>query len=221
LRQETFIEFIKKTRLPFFFTWPINLAYVCIVSLLIYQGTKENIGAAIVGPLFITVGFIGLKLFIYNSAYRIYSVGGRAIKELNEQPIEVFENVGLYIKGFDLLDQRKFFPPDIRKTIYDFDYADVILTKETLILMGKSNSFGGETYAYPVEITLGKQGLTSLPKAKLIDWQQIGKGIELQIEDSQYVNNIKIDIKDRAEEIKRWLTSGIFQAAEMRNLKGS
>ncbi len=139
----------------------------------------------------------------------MYSAGGRAIKELSGRVIQVFENVGIYIKGFDLLDQNKFYPPDINKTIYDFDFADVILTEGTLILMGKNKNFGVDTYAYPVEITIGNQGFTSLPKAKLLDWQQNGKRVEIQIEDSQYNKPIKIDIKDRTEEIKRWLTRHI------------
>lgn len=88
--------------------------------------------------------FFGMKLFIYGSSFKIYSVGGQAIKELKGEKIEVFENIGLYIRGFDLLDQKNSFPPNIQKTIYDFDQADLVLTEHSMVLMGKSKNWGGE-----------------------------------------------------------------------------
>lgn len=178
-----------------------------MVAVLIYQGSKGNIGVAIVGPLILTIGFLAMKLFIYGNLFKPYNVGGQAIKELKSEKTEVLENISVYIKGFDLFDQKNSFPPNIRKTIYDFDKADLVLTEHSMVLMGKSENFGGETYAYPVEIIIDKSALTSLPKAQIKDWEQSNNRINVQIEDYQYKNPIKIDFKDKTEEIKRWLTA--------------
>jgi hypothetical protein len=207
VRQETFFQFIKKIKPPFFFTWPLNIGYLIIVAVFIYQGNKGNIGVSIVGPLILTIGFLAMKLFIYGNLFKPYNAGGQAFKELKGKKIEVLENISVYIKGFDLFDQKNSFPPNIRKTIYDFDKVDLVLTEQSMVLMGKSENFGGEAYAYPVEILIDKQALTSLPKAQIKDWEQSNNRINIQIEDYQYKKPIKIDFKDKTEEIKRWLTS--------------
>lgn len=66
---------------------------------------------------------------------------------------------------------------------------------------------GGEAYAYPVEIIIDKSELTNLPKARIKNWEGINKRINIQIEDYQYKKPIKIDFKDKVEEIKHWLTA--------------
>lgn len=207
MRQETFFQFIKKINLPFFFTWPLNIGYLIMVAVLIYQGSKGNIGVAIVGSLILTIGFLAIKLFIYGNLFKPYNAGGQAFKELKGKKIEVLENISVYIKGFDLFDQENSFPPNIQKTIYDFDKADLVLTEHSMVLMGKSENIGGEVYAYPIEILIDKSALTSLPKAQIKDWEQSNNRINIQIEDHQYKNPIKIDFKDKTEEIKCWLTA--------------
>jgi len=206
VRQETFFQFIKKTKLPFFFTWPIIIGYFVMMTILIYQGIHGNIGVAIAGTIFLTIGFLAIKIFIYGNSFKMYNSSGQAIKELKGKKIEILENIGLYIRDFDLFDQRNSFPPNIQKTIYDFDQADLILTEHSMILMGKSKNFGGEAYAYPVEILIDKSGLTSLPKAQIKNWEESNKRINILIEDYQYKKPIKIDFKDKIEEIKHWLT---------------
>ncbi|WP_084120817.1 hypothetical protein [Aquiflexum balticum] len=176
-----------------------------MVAVLIYQGSKGNIGVVIVGPIILTIGFLAMKLFIYGNSFKTYNAGGQAIKELKGKKIEVLENIGIYIKGFDLFDQKNFFPPNIQKTIYDFDKADLVLTEYSMVLMGKSGNFGGEAFAYPVEILIDKSWLTSLPKAQIKNWEEVNNRINIQIEDYNYKKSINIDFKDRTEEIKRWL----------------
>jgi hypothetical protein len=178
-----------------------------MVAILIYQGSEENIGVAIVGTIILTIGFLLMKLFIYWNSFKTYNAGRQAVKELKGKKIEILENIGVYVKGFDLFNQKNSFPPNIRKTIYDFDKADLVLTEQSMVLMGKSKNFGGETYAFPVEILIDKSGLTSLPKAQIKNWEQSNSRINIQIEDFHYKKPITIDFKDKAEEIKRWLTS--------------
>src|SRR5690606_19220270 len=125
-------------------------------------GSKGNIGVIIVGPLILTIGFLAMKLFIYQNSFKIYDASGQAIKELKGEKIQILENIGIYIKDIDQFDQKTSFPPNIQKTIYDFDKADLVLTKHSMVLMGKSGDFGGEVYAYPVGILIDKSWLTSL-----------------------------------------------------------
>lgn len=207
MRSESFFQFIKKARPPFFFTWPINIVFVAVMITVIAQGFGTNVDSAIVGSLVFTIfGFLGLKLMIYNAMYTPYSAGGRAINELKGLSMQVLASVGVYIKGFDLFSQNSLFLSKTNKTIYDFDKADLVLTDESIILMGKSYVYGGESYAYPVEIVLDKAGRTTLPKAKIIHWEQRGTGVEIQVQDNQYKNPFVISFNDNVEELKHWLT---------------
>ncbi len=188
------------------------MGYLVMVAMLIYHGIKGNVGTAIAGPIILTIGFLALKLFFYGNSFKLYSAGGQAINELKGEKMEVFENIGVRITDFDLASQKNSFPPTIRKTIYDFNKADLVLTAYSMVLMGKSESFGGEAYAYPVEILMEQSGWTSLPKAQILSWAQSDTSIRIQIEDYNYKKHINIETKDKAEELKQWLTAPGIQA---------
>jgi hypothetical protein len=201
MREKTFLEFIRKEKIPFFFTWPLNIGYLLIVTFIFYKG--ETLSQAIIGVGFVTIGFITCKFFIYRIAYKPYRAGWLAIQELTGQAMQTIENVGAYCKGFDLINQKKISFDG--KTIYDFEQADLILTGVSLIVMGKSSNFNATTYAYPVEIMISDSGVTSLPKAKLKKWTPKGDRIEIELEDSQYNGHIHIEIKNEDERIKQLL----------------
>lgn len=206
LREETFVAFIKKVKPPFFFTWPLNLGYVAMIVGFTYHQMQSSIQIAFVFALVITLGFIGLKLSIYAFMYRTYRAGRRAVGELSGKSFQVFEEVGVYIRGFDLFSQKRPFPPDASKTIYDFEYADLVLTDISLILIGKSRSFGGESYAFPVEITFDGYGLTSLPKAIVLNWFINGDRLVLKFQDKHYKSPVEVVFKAHFKPIEEWLT---------------
>jgi len=208
-KQENFIEFIKKTKLPFVFTWPFNIGFLIIIGGMMLQTENTTIGSTVIGISFISMGFIGMKGFIYGMNYKMYSAGGQSIRDLGDSKKIILNEVGVYIKGFDVLSQKKMMPPNIIKTIYDFNNSDMVLTEKSIILMGKGFGFGFVGYAHPVELII-EQGMTNLPKAKITQWVEKGARIEIQIDDPSYTKIIKIEIKNEIEVIKQWLTKAKF-----------
>ena len=150
-----------------------------------------------------------LMYWFYRVTFTIYKAGQKAYLELDAHQIEIHENVKIYIKGFDLFSQKKFFPPSIEKTNYDFDAADFILTKNSIVLLGKSSAFGGLSYTYPIEIVITKR-LTNMPAASFISRGLDGKGrLEMRIQDDHYSRPVTIVIKDRnhSDYLLNWLVS--------------
>jgi len=204
-RQEKFLTFIRITKLPFIFVWPFNLGFFILLLIVIIQTINLNLGSLLVGVSFISLAFIGMKGFIYGMNYKMYSRGGEAIRELSDSKYIILNEVKVYIKGFDLFSVKKIFPPNINKTIYDFNNSDLVLTEKSIILMGKGFGLGFIGFAYPVELIFDA-GMTSLPKARIIQWTEKNSRIEIQFEDPNYSKGIKIEMKNEIDTIKQWLT---------------
>ncbi|HRJ14128.1 MAG TPA: hypothetical protein PLI34_03985 [Saprospiraceae bacterium] len=209
MRPETFLQFVKKARLPVFFTWPLFLWYLLAMAMLIFGGHHSSALDIIVSVIIVSTGYGMLMYWFYRVTFTIYKAGQKAYLELDAHQIEIHENVKIYIKGFDLFSQKKFFPPSIEKTNYDFDAADFILTKNSIVLLGKSSAFGGLSYAYPIEIVITKR-LTNMPAASFISRGLDSKRrLEMQIQDDHYSRPVTIVIKDRSHSdyLLNWLVS--------------
>ena len=148
----------------------------------------------------------GQALFLYSVQYRMYHFGRMAFLQLRAQNPTVIANVGLTITGFDLWSQQ---PKtlDVARPIYQFESADIIVAGSSLILLGKSASFGGSiAFASPVEIaTLKRQ--TSLAQARLLEWSEANGRVVMKIQDVGYTKPVKIAVKDHLDELRPWLAS--------------
>ena len=179
------------------------------MAMLIFGGHHSSALDIIVSVIIVSTGYGMLMYWFYRVTFTIYKAGTKAYLELDAHQIEIHENVKIYIKGFDLFSQKKFFPPSIEKTNYDFDAADFILTKNSIVLLGKSSAFGGLSYTYPIEIVITKR-LTNMPAASFISRGLDGKGrLEMRIQDDHYSRPVTIVIKDRnhSDYLLNWLVS--------------
>ncbi|PXX95436.1 hypothetical protein DF185_22225 [Marinifilum breve] len=205
-RQENFITFIKNTKLPFVFNWPLNIGFLIILMILIFQISATNLAQDLVAILFVTIGFVGMKVFVYGMNYKMFSAGGKAIKQLKENENILLQDVAVYIRNFDFYSQNNKMDIRINKVIYDFNSSDIVLTENTIILMGKGFGIGFVGYAYPVELVVN-QSLTSLPQAKIINYFERGSRVEVHIKDRTYKKIIKIEFKEKVEVLSQWLSN--------------
>lgn len=205
-RQENFITFIKNTKLPFVFNWPLNIGFLIILTILIFQISATNLAQDLVAILFVTIGFVGMKVFVYGMNYKMFSAGGKAIKQLKENENMLLQDVAVYIRNFDFYSQNNKMDIRINKVIYDFNSSDIVLTENTIILMGKGFGIGFVGYAYPVELAVN-QSLTSLPQAKIINYFERGSRVEVHIKDRTYKKIIKIEFKEKVEVLSQWLSN--------------
>ena len=157
-----------------------------------------------IGGIILAIGFGGLYLFFNWGAYLMYKKGYAIVKEFRNDDSELLENIRIYVKNFDLLSVKKRFPPDLNKTIYDFDYADLLLIPDGLFLFGKNKDFMIKGYAAPVELFL--HGSPNYPNsAQIVSIQEFeNQRIELSIKDRNYKNELILQF-DSHDKIKTWL----------------
>ncbi|MDN3203474.1 hypothetical protein [Algoriphagus sediminis] len=183
----------------------MNIGFVGILILLFFQIYDLNPNSFWVGSAFMTVGFMGLKTFLYGSLYKIYKYGNHAYNDIQSDNKEVLKDIKVYVKGFDLFKQKSSFSPGISKTIYSFNLTDLILSEQSIILLGKDKSWGSTLYASPVEITNG-HGQTRLVNVNLKGWKKINGNVEMELNDPNYKDPIRIEFKEEIDKLKQWLT---------------
>lgn len=202
-RQETFLQFIKKTKLPIFYSWFLNFGFIVIVVIYYFQ-IRENLGnSKYFGFLIIFILFVCIKIFLHFTNYRNYRLDKKTFDRLIGAKTILVQDLDIYIKEFDLLDKIK---KKSSVPIYDFEKADIIITESSLILLGESSNYGGKSYALPVEIYFSKC-VTSLNDAKILSWSEYESKLEIIINDAVYKNPIKIQFKSNFEQIKNLLMS--------------
>lgn len=205
-RSKSFIEFVRKTKMPFYFGWMFNIWFVGYLILQFFTSYNDNMNDFWdESTIIIIMMLLGGKLFIYGVPYYIYKVGNHAFNDIKCESKEILKDVKIYIKGFDLFKQKKFFPPSLSKTLYSFNLTDLIISDESIILLGKDKSMGTTMYAYPVEIT-NSRGQTRLVKVKLNSWKEINGKVEIELNDPNYKNLFRIEFKEEIDKLKQWLT---------------
>jgi hypothetical protein len=201
-REKSFLGFIKKTKLPWVYTWLPNIGFLPMLALVLYPIITQTNRSGMEPVLFVLWAFFGMKGFLYGTMYNIYKAGREAVVNSGAENIILLKDVEVYIKDFDQFGKTKF--TSFGATIYDFENADIALTDDSLILNGKANFFGGEAFAYPATVLIN--GATSTSKATLKRWIVNGERIEITIADPAYKTAIRVDIKNEVDQIKQWLT---------------
>jgi hypothetical protein len=202
-RQENFLQFVRKVKLSFSQTWVPNISFLVFMTILVLVNKPNDFIDYFIISFFIVL-FILVRILSYYFIFAIYSVGGKAIRDLGSMESVIFKDIDVYFKGCQKHDES-YLTIITHTTRYDFLKADIVLAGSSMILMGKGKTFEID-FAYPIELTFGS-GYTRLQKAKIIDWANVGAHIEIQFKDPNYKENFKIYIKNSTEIEKLWLTS--------------
>lgn len=203
-RPERFLQFVKTTK-PIWFLKIIWVFAFVFLTLMFFRTYKTDLNSFWGYFIFIIVGLTIQAGFIYWNTYRMFHLGRQAFLDLNNEDLQIISDVTVFVKRFDLFSKKSFFNVDISQPIYDFEKADIIFSKVSIILLGKSKQFGTTIFASPVELVTSK-AKTTIANAKLVGWSDTGNKLQIEIKDSNYNKPIKIEFKSNYEEIKLWLT---------------
>lgn len=201
-RNQSFIDFLKNQGLPAVMWLMLFFGLILISGVVALDINHDRFP---IGGIILLTAMIGVYLFLNGLLYAMYKQGNKVFDYEEFTSEDIIENVGVYIKNFDPLGMKKKFPPDLSKTIYEFDRADILLKENALFLLGKGETLIGKGFAAPVELVLF--GEPVYPNhAKIISTQDLTDGrLELLIKDPNYNDNIKVVVENN-EEIKLWLT---------------
>lgn len=204
-RNESFWQFVRIKKMPFLFRivpmTGLSFAVFFIIEAL-YKKSADNLPLII----FILTSLTLQSLLFFNIAYSIYISGRNVFIQIENKIRSLSQNISVTIIGYNPYQEKPSFSFQ-RKTRYEFNKADIIITENSLIVLGVGKSAKNASYAYPVEICRDireRSAIASL--ATLKDWQESKGYIEIIIQDILYKRPIKIIFKEETDKLKDWLT---------------
>ena len=204
-RPENFFQFVRNYRLPFFFSWGLNLAFVGLGVFLFFKVYHDHPQAFWIGIILLLLGFLAQKGFIYGSIYHMYHAGAKAYQSFLPQEVVILRDLKVRVNGYDLSKLKSKSLPRLARPIYDFDRADVLLGPQSLVLLGMSRIFGPVTYAAPVEVSLTQKGQTEVHQVKWIYQEDTRQGLVISFSDPSYTRQISIRFINPPEKLGEWV----------------
>jgi hypothetical protein len=196
----------------FTFIYSQGISILAWIMFVFAGGLAFGIGALeiqdhfpIISPI-LFVGILSIYALFGALNFIVYKRGKDLVIEIEEDIIEIIENQKVTVHNYNKFHFQISLSTFIFNTDYNFDKADILLTDNSMILLGYGIPIGlMEGYANPIEILF--HGNPRIPNyAKLIDKPIIEQtNIELKIEDRYYEKNLTIKINSN-EKLRQWLT---------------
>ena len=126
------------------------------------------------------------------------------LKSLPENSKAVFKDARVWFKGFDMYKKKDMFHFNPLKALYAFNIADLYVQNDKLIVVGKTRILGRKQLLQPFAICwIGKEyqiaNITLLTRQ--ISTILIGNDVEIEFEDYEYKNPIKLVVKKIGKEL--------------------
>lgn len=218
-RDITLIKFWKSERLPLLFALPVVIGFG-LSCFLIISSFQNGFGNLIGGLFFLGVISSVYMIFFY-SMYGLHRKGYLIYSSINGDKqiltdIKIY-NGNVYVK---YVGYRKLLEKGLALPIYDFNKADIILTRYSMILLGVSSGFTNMKYLAPIELIFNNECTDySSNRANIIKYENNSDRVILHVNDDNYKKTIKINIKSDTEIIKQWLTKNIGHLADSAKFK--
>ncbi len=197
--QESFFQFLRKAKPPSALGSAYNIGILLSIGLIFYLN-RDELSQVFILAVFLVIGSIIQKLFMYNILYQQYSAGGKAYHQLNGRKL-VLHDLEVTVLGFDLFSKKKYF--NFNASIYDFEKADIILSMDSFVLNGIGRS-GKNVYALPIEV-YKRRASTDLGKARIKTWSADKDNVRITIEDESYKQPITLVLKSEVKRFTAWL----------------
>jgi hypothetical protein len=132
-------------------------------------------------------------------------------ERIEEDVIDIQRNLKVTVKNYNKAQFQAGILATFPNTDFYFESADILLTNNSIILLGSNISFGlVPGYTNPIEILIyGNPRIHNF--AILIDKPIISANkIELKIKDKYYWDNLTIKLESN-EKLAQWLTKALLQ----------
>ena len=157
--------------------------------------------------IFIALLLLFLTGFIFLVSYYFATIERRAEKVLEAISESITWqkcDVKIWFKGYDMLKRKSTFSIDPFKMLYSYNLADLYVSGDKLIVVGKDKIFGRTRTLSPLIICSNLSDLRdkSLKYAtRLVATELTGNDLEVQFEDYEYSNIIKLVVKNIGQEL--------------------
>ncbi|MBK9534604.1 MAG: hypothetical protein IPO10_05425 [Flavobacteriales bacterium] len=127
----------------------------------------------------------------------------KIIQEHSDNSSEIFTDLKVWFKNFDVFKKKSKFDLDPFETLYSFNNCDLILNDRNIVVIGKMKILGREKPLTPTIFEFDKngaefrQGQVSIEKI-----QDVGNDIEIEFSDDRYKDRMTLVIKRAETELK-------------------
>jgi len=133
------------------------------------------------------------------------------LESLPQNTKATYIDVRVWFKGYDPYKKKKQFQINPLKALYTFNIADLYVQTDKLIVVGKTKFFSKTILLQPFAICwTGRQfepaNVTLLTRQ--IKTELNGNDIEIEFEDFEYINTIKLVVKKIGQELYQQIESG-------------
>lgn len=132
------------------------------------------------------------------------------LQSLPQNAKAIYFDVRVWFKGYDPYKKKKQFQINPLKALYTFNIADLYVQADKLIVVGKTKVLGKTILLQPFAICwTGRQfeavNVTLLTRQ--IKTEVIGNDVEIEFEDFEYTNTIKLVVKKIGQELYQQIES--------------
>jgi hypothetical protein len=139
----------------------------------------------------------------------------KIIKLYSDDFSEIYTDLNVWVKNFDVFKKKNKFDLDPYQTIYSFNHCDLILNDKNIVLIGKTKILGKNKPLTPTIFEFENKK-TSI-KSRHVEIKKIrdlGNDLEIEFLDKNYTNTMKLVIKrpdiELKEKIKKRATTGVW-----------
>jgi hypothetical protein len=170
-----------------------------------------------------TIIFIAVLLLLLTASIFIVSYYFYTIERRTKRTLEAISgsikwqrfDVKIWFQGYDMLKRNSAFSIDPFKMIYSYNVADLYVSGDRLVVVGKDKVFGRTRLLSPLIICTNPLDLRDKSlkyTTRHVATELVGQDLEIQFEDFEYSNKIKLVVKNIGKEVNESLKA----AANMR-----
>ncbi len=127
----------------------------------------------------------------------------KMIQEYSDSSSEIFTDLKVWFKNFDMFKKKNKFDFDPYDTLYSFNNCDLILNDRNIVVIGKTKFLGKEKSLTPTIFEFDKNGTEYKPRHVSIEnIQDVDNDIEIEFRDEKYQDKMTLVIKRAEEELK-------------------
>lgn len=127
----------------------------------------------------------------------------KMIQEHSDSSSEIFNDLKVWVKNFDVIKKKSKFDFDPYDTLYSFNNCDLILNDRNIVVIGKTKFLGKEKSLTPTIFEFDKNETEFKPRHVSIEnIQDVDNDIEIEFRDEKYQDKMTLVIKRAEEELK-------------------
>lgn len=127
----------------------------------------------------------------------------RIIKEYSVNSSEIFTDLKVWVKNFDVFKKKNKFDLDPYETLYSFNNCDIILNDRNIVVIGKTKILGKEKPLNPIIFEFDNSVTDFKPRhVRIENIHNVGNDLEIEFYDPKYKNRMTLVIKRVESELK-------------------